>query len=113
MSVVDKGLDDGTIWLVIVVLGVTTYLIRLSFIGFMGGRETPDWALRILRFVPVTVLPALVAPAILWPAATGGEIDPARLAAALAALAAGIIFRNSVAGFVLGLAALFLLVNVL
>lgn len=106
-------MDDAEIWLVIFVLGIATYLIRFSFIGFMGGRETPDWALRILRFVPVTVLPALVAPAVLWPAATGGETDPARLAAAMVALTAGIVFRNSVAGFVLGLAALFLLVNAL
>ena len=104
-------MDDATIWLVIVVLGVATYLIRFSFIGLMGGRDTPEWALRILRFVPVTVLPALVAPAIMWPAATGGETDPARFAAAMVALVAGVVFRNSVAGFVSGLAALFLFVN--
>ncbi|MGB0852973.1 MAG: AzlD domain-containing protein [Pikeienuella sp.] len=103
--------DESTIWLIIVVLGIATYLIRFSFIGFMGGRETPEWALRILRFVPVTVLPALVAPAIMWPAATGGETDPARLAAACAALTAGVVFRNAVAGFGVGIAALFLLMN--
>lgn len=82
-------IDDGTFWLVTLVLGVGTYLIRFSFLGLLGGRELPDWLLVHLRYVGVAVLPALVTPMILWPAAAAGQFDPLRMVAALAALAAG------------------------
>ena len=76
---------DPAIWGIIVALGVGTFLIRFSFLGLIGDRQLPDWALRHLRYTPVAVLPGLVAPLVLWPDATGGETDPARLAAAAAA----------------------------
>jgi len=89
--------DSGTIWTVIVGLGIGTYLIRLSFLGLIGGRQLPEWLLRHLRYVAVSVIPALIAPLVLWPAATGGETDPSRLLAALIALIVG-IWSNSVIG---------------
>ncbi|WP_340109063.1 AzlD domain-containing protein [Pikeienuella sp. HZG-20] len=103
--------DSATIWTVIVALGVVTYLIRFSFIGLMSGRETPPWALRLLRYVPVSILPALVAPAILWPPATGGEPDLARGLAALVTLAAGAWSRSAPLAFIAGLIALLLLLR--
>lgn len=81
--------SDLTIWIVILILGVFTYLIRWSFLGVLGGRDLPEWVLRMLRYTPVAVLPALVAPLVVWPAATGGQPDPARMAAALATVIAG------------------------
>ena len=50
------------IWVIIAVLGVGTYLIRWSFLGALGDRDLPNWMLRMLRYTPVAVLPALVAP---------------------------------------------------
>jgi branched-subunit amino acid transport protein len=82
-------IDSGTFWLVTLVLGVGTYLIRFSFLGLLGGRQLPEWLLVHLRYVGVAVLPALVTPMILWPAAAGGQLDPLRMIAALAALLAG------------------------
>jgi len=70
------------IWLIIIVLGVGTYLIRFSFLGLIGSRPLPAWVLRHLRYTSVAILPGLVAPLVLWPAATDGVPDPARLAAA-------------------------------
>ena len=58
------------IWVIIAVLGVGTYLIRWSFLGALGDRDLPNWMLRMLRYTPVAVLPALVAPLVVWPAAT-------------------------------------------
>lgn len=78
--------SEAEIWAIIALLGVGTYLIRFSFLGLIGGRKMPDWVLRHLRYTPVAVLPGLVAPLALWPAATGGDPDPARLAAAVATL---------------------------
>jgi branched-subunit amino acid transport protein len=89
------------IWVVIAALGVGTFLLRYSFIGLVGDRQLPGWATRMLRYVPVAVIPALVAPLVAWPAASGGATDPARLAAALAALGIGAATR-SVLGAVFG-----------
>lgn len=82
-------MSDTVIWTVIVFLGLGTYFIRFSFLGFLGDRTLPAWLLRHLRYVGVAVLPALVAPMILWPGGPGSEVDPARLAAALVGFAAG------------------------
>jgi branched-subunit amino acid transport protein len=48
----------------------------------------------------------LVAPLVVWPAGTGGETDPLRIAAALAALAFGYLTRNVIAAMVSGAAVL-------
>ena len=97
----------GYIWTIIFVLGVGTFLIRFSFLGLIGGRDLPDWVLRHLRYTAVAVLPGLVAPLVLWPSATGGEIDPARLTAALVTFVVGLMTRNVVAAIVSGGATLF------
>lgn len=86
--------SPAEIWTVILVLGVGTYLIRWSFLGALGDRELPSWVMRMLRYTPVAVLPALVAPLVVWPAATGGVADPARMAAAAATVAVGVMTRN-------------------
>ena len=91
--------SSTTLWIVIISLGLGTYLIRFSFLGLIGGRELPEWCLRHLRYVAVAVMPALITPLVIWPDATGGEPDPARLLAALAAFLVGIRF-NSVIGAV-------------
>jgi branched-subunit amino acid transport protein len=80
---------DSTFWLLTFSLGLGTFLIRFSFLGFLGRRQLPEWLLLHLRYVGVAVFPALVTPMILWPAATGGTFDPLRGAAAIIALGAG------------------------
>jgi branched-subunit amino acid transport protein len=61
----------------------------------LGTRPLPIWLTRALRYTAVAVLPALVAPGVLWPAATGGSPDPARLSAALVTLGVGLITRST------------------
>lgn len=95
-------MSDLTIWTVIILQGAGTYLLRWSFLGAIGGRPLPDWVARMLRYTAVGVLPALVAPLVVWPAATGGQSDPARLAAAGATLAVGFLTRNTLAAIVAG-----------
>ncbi|MBW6505112.1 MAG: AzlD domain-containing protein [Rhodobacteraceae bacterium] len=96
------------IWLVIVGLGIGTFLLRFSFLGMIGNCPLPEWALRYLRYTPVAVLPGLVAPLVIWPAATGGAFDVPRFLAALATVGIGIVTRNNLAGIVGGLAVLYL-----
>ena len=98
---------DAEIWLVIVLLALGTYLIRLSFLGLIGDRKMHAWVLRHLRYTPVAVLPGLVAPLVLWPDATGGQPDPARLAAAAAALAAGYVSKSFLIAVIAGAAVLY------
>lgn len=95
------------IWLIIIVLGIGTFLLRFSFLGMIGTRPLPEWALRYLRYTPVAVLPGLVAPLVLWPAATGGSIDLPRLLAAFATLGVGLATRNTLAAIIGGLGALY------
>ena len=60
-----------------------------------------------LRYVPVAVLPGLVAPLVVWPAATGGEADLARSLAALTALAIGALTRSVLGAVFSGMAVLY------
>jgi branched-subunit amino acid transport protein len=101
------GPSDLTIWLVILVLGAGTFLIRWSFLGALGDRDQPGWLLRLLRYTPVAVLPALVAPLVVWPAATGGQTDPARMAAAGATVAVGLLTKNVILAILAGALTLF------
>ncbi|MEM9432137.1 MAG: AzlD domain-containing protein, partial [Pseudomonadota bacterium] len=87
-------MPDAVVWAVILVLGVGTYLIRFSFLGILGARPLPFWALRLLRYVPVAVMPAIAAPMVVWPEATGGLVEPSRLLAAAAVIAVGVVTRS-------------------
>ncbi|MFC6639224.1 AzlD domain-containing protein [Sulfitobacter sp. JBTF-M27] len=95
-------IDRTTLWIVIIGLGLGSFFLRFVFTGLVGNRPMPAWLLRHLRYTAVAVLPALVAPQVLWPAATGGEPDPARLAAAAAALSVGLITKNVLAAMLAG-----------
>jgi branched-subunit amino acid transport protein len=88
------GYSTAEIWLIIVLLAVGTFGLRFSFLAILGDRTLPPFLLRLLRYTPVAVIPGMVAPLVLWPAATGGETDPLRLAAAAAALLVGVTTRN-------------------
>lgn len=106
-------LSAATIWTIIVALGIGTFLIRFSFLGLIGDRPLPEWVLRMLRYTPVAVIPGLAAPLAIFPAATGGEPDPARLAAAGATLVVGYLTKNLFAGFASGVATLYVLLFLL
>lgn len=96
------------IWLIIFGLAIGTYLIRFSFLGPLGRAKLPAFVLRLLRYTPVAVIPGLVAPLVLWPAATGGQPDPARLFAALTATVLGMWTKNVLVAVLGGVAALYL-----
>lgn len=106
-------MNEHYIWTVILVLGVGTYLIRFSFLGLIGGKDLPEWVLRHLRYTAVAVLPGLIAPLVLWPAATGGDVDPARLNAALVTFGIGLLTSNVIAAILCGGATLFGMIWVL
>ena len=100
-------IDRSVLWTVIVVLGIGTFLLRFSFLGIIGNRAMPGWAVRALRCTAVAVLPGLVAPGVIWPQTTGGEPDPARLAAAAVTVLVGAWSRDMLAGMLSGAATLY------
>jgi branched-subunit amino acid transport protein len=82
--------SDAQIWAIILALALGSFALRYSFLGLIGQRQLPEWALRHLRYTAVAVIPGLIAPLVLFPTATGGAPDPARLLAAAATLAVGL-----------------------
>ncbi len=99
--------SNAEIWLIIVAMGIGTFVVRFSFLGLIGDRKLPDWVLRHLRYTPVAVMPALIAPLILWPAATDGTPEPARLMAAAVTLIVGMTTKNVLAAIFSGAATLY------
>ena len=99
-------IDRPSFWIVTLVLGVATYAIRLSFLAWSQERTFSPRVKQLLGFVPVTVLPALIAPVVVFPDAMGGAFDPVRVLAALAALAVGLATRSVIAVIVIGLTTL-------
>jgi len=100
--------DPSKIWPVIIAMALGTFFIRYSFLGLLGDRELPTWFLRHLRYVGVAVLPGLIAPLILWPQATGGTPDLARILATVVAVGIGIWKKSVIGTVVFGIGTLYL-----
>ena len=56
-----------SLWMLFLVIGLGTFLLRFSFIYLFGRVDMPDWLQSALRYVPVSVLAALVIPALTSP----------------------------------------------
>ncbi len=102
--------STADIWIVILSMAAGTFLIRFSFLGMVGDRPLPAWVLRLLRYTPVAVLPAVLAPMLLGPNA---ETDPLRLFCAAATLIVGVWTRSVLWAILTGLGLFFTLSAVL
>lgn len=87
-------IDTLSLWIVIIGLGIGSFGLRFVFIGLIGDRTIPPWILRHLRYTAVSIIPALVAPLVMMPAATNGAFDIPRFSAAAVALAVGYLTKN-------------------
>ncbi|MEQ9694188.1 AzlD domain-containing protein [Shimia sp. SDUM112013] len=101
-------IDRVELWIVIIGMGLGSFGLRFMFTGFIGDRNLPPWVLRHLRYTAVAVLPGLVAPLVMWPAATGGQPDMPRLAAATVTLGLGYATKNVIIAICAGAATLYL-----
>ncbi len=101
-------------WLAMIVIGLATYGTRLSFIVLFGTKEMPSGLKRALRFVPASVLTAIILPEVL---AHDGHLDlspgNARFWAALLASFIAWRTRNVFLTILVGMAALLILQTVL
>jgi len=98
------------IWLIILGVSASTFLLRASFILFADPQRFPHAFRQALTFVPPAVLAAIVAPGLLMP---GGMLDLTfanpRWIAGLLALAVASRLRNPIGPIAIGMAALWLL----
>lgn len=102
------------IWLIMLIVGLLTFGIRLSFILILDRWTPPPIVERALRFVPVAVLSAIIAPELILP---GGSLDISlgneRLLAGLVATVVAWYTKNIVWTILAGMGALLLLQNFL
>lgn len=96
--------SPAEIWTIILGMAAGTFLIRFAFLGLVGDRPLPGWLLRLLRYTPVAVLPAVVAPMLLGAKA---DADPLRLFCAAMTLLIGIWTRNVLWAILTGLGLFF------
>ena len=98
-----------SLWLVVIVAGVLTFLIRLSFISLLANREMPALAQRALSFVPPAVMSAIVFPELLVRDGHLALLENPRLIAGVIAILIAWHFKKIMPTIVAGMAALWLL----
>ena len=101
----------SSIWLVMIALGLLTYLTRLSFVLLLERWQPPELVRRALRYVPLAVLTAIILPDLLL---VDGSLQLSlgnpRLLAGLAAILVAWRTRSALWSIGVGMA-LFLLLN--
>lgn len=98
------------LWGLMLLSGAVTFCIRYSFIAAEGHYRPPPWFRRLLPFVPIAALTALVAPELVL---AQGEIvlggGNHRLWAGLVAILVAALWRNTLLTIGAGFLALFML----
>ena len=98
------------IWLVMLIGGVITFMIRFSFIYLFGKFHIPETVRKALHYVPPAVLSAIVFPELLLPGGTWNlSLENYRLLAGLAAVLVAWFSRNILVTILAGMIVLFLL----
>ena len=99
------------IWLVMIATGLFTFATRFIRLSNIIGNRPPPWLVDALGFVPIAVLTAIIAPAILLDPAnqTIALWDNPRLFAAILAIIAALITRQMITTIAVGLVALWIL----
>ena len=98
------------LWLVVIVAGVLTFLIRLSFISLLANWELPPLFQRALGFVPPAVMTAIVFPELLIrDGHVVANLDNHRLIAGVVAILVAWRFKKIMPTILVGMVALWLL----
>ena len=97
-------------WIALLAAAALTFAIRLSFIGLQGDREFPLALKKALRFVPASVLAAIVWPAVFAPH-KAMNLSPGNVQIYAALIAAAVAWktRNILATLGVGMGTLWLL----
>jgi len=102
-------MTSGNIWILLLVIGGATFLLRLSFIHLFADRQVPETITRLLRFVPPAALSALILPPIVTQNGSFAFfLSNERIPAAIVAAIVAVITRNTLYTICSGMAALWL-----
>jgi branched-subunit amino acid transport protein len=102
--------EQMNLWVTLLLIGVLTYGLRLSFIYLQGRVEMPAGFRRALPFVPIAVLSALIAPELLIRhGALDLSLGNVRLLAGLLSVAVAWRTRSVVLTIIAGMATLLIL----
>ncbi|WNZ22453.1 AzlD domain-containing protein [Leptolyngbya sp. NK1-12] len=96
-------------FLLITGMVIVTFLIRYPVLAMSGRLQLAPWFLQLLRFVPPTVLTAIVVPAVLMPNdQLWLDFTNARLIGAIAAVGIGVWRKNLLLTIVVGMLVFFI-----
>jgi branched-subunit amino acid transport protein len=99
-----------TLWLVFLAGGLLTFGTRLSFILLFSRFNIPIWLTRALRFVPIAILSAIIAPELFLQSGNLAlSFENQRLLAGLLAIFIAWRTRNALLTIASGMLALWLL----
>lgn len=99
-----------SIWLIMISVGILTYLTRLSFVMILARWQTPAIIQRGLRFVPVAVLAAIILPElVLHSGARHITTDNPRLVAGMIAILVAWKTKNAAWTVLVGMSILLLM----
>jgi branched-subunit amino acid transport protein len=97
------------LWLVIIGMGIITYLLRLTFIALLGRVQLPPLLGTALHYVPAAVLSAIIFPEILL---ASGRLDVSlsnpRLLAGIVATGVAYRTRNALITIIVGMIVLWI-----
>lgn len=96
---------DASLWLTFILIALATTLPRASFIVLGNRVALPSVLQRALRYAPAAALAAIVVPDVLVVGGTVEVFNP-KLAGAIAAVAAALLWRNPWLPFIAGMAVL-------
>lgn len=86
-------------------MAIVTFSIRYPVLAMSGRLKMPPWFLRLLRYVPPTVLTAIVMPTVLMPNDTLWiDHTNARLVGLIAAIGVGFWRKNLLLTILVGMA---------
>ena len=98
------------IWLVMLLGGLITFLIRFSFIYLFGRFEFPEKIRKALHYVPPAVLSAIIFPELFLRDGTlNVSLENTPLLAGLVAILVAWFTKNTLITIIAGMVALFLL----
>jgi len=101
--------DFWEIWLIMVAIGVGTFLVRFSFLWFFGRGKVRPEIQQALRFVPAAVLSALIVPSFAFSQQGTFSLGNPRLWAGLIAAIVASRSRNILLTIASGLGALWII----
>ena len=98
------------IWMTIFISGLVTFMLRFSAIFQVKNSNTPEWLENILKYIPTSVLAALIFPELLFNDSNSIQlIENPKILAASAALLVTIFTKNVIMTIITGMLVLWIL----